>query len=863
MEFIVILGIIILIAIIVEFYNDRPKPIRKLVAYNTQTGAPIYLDQCRLLGYNPETGNPIFENPYKIVKYNSQTGAPIYAAFEISIEEYNSLKPTYTYKQETIKTKKTLTEEEKHRTSNSILMIVGALLVVVASIIFLASSWETTSGIIKTGVLVLIQVIFCLFGYLCNNKLKIEKVAKVFNYLALCFVPIILLSLSSFELIGDYLSINGKGAILYFSLTFVFSDILYKVIGWLKKDTVSKIMSYIAEVLAVLFITIHFNISFEAILFVLSIYNILLYIIIHGNYLDKKAYKISNNVLSYIILGFLALTMMYTENLIVYIAMVFYTIYYYTCYSKGSEKNTKVYNLVLFIITYVINLTIINKIDVSPYFVYILGIIPLILLTKVIKNEKVKSVLYIIESVVGLLFILDSLNFPNKTIYYLLTFVAGLILYLVMYVITKKSIYRAASYALFTSIFMDIFYICDIFEYAKYIPLVSVLLIYSFELLFDNLKDEWSRILIVTILMIESFLLVETYAVLIPLIMMMVYIKLEKLDEILLIIPMLTSLSLFVMNDNSITLVLSYILVSIYTIMSLFHKKFTFYSGVSLVAIVTAAFTFNYNNLIFFAILLLWSIVHLIRNYKDKNYAFRFVNIISLLGLYISALDYFDINFNSLYIIGFYVAVITMSIFVLNFIKNGFDTFIGCFGFAIISLISFFVIKEVNDALIIMSFLFIISIISFIKKWHHYLYESLIVMVVNIVYLTFEFWAQIPWYFYILVIGMGLIVFAMFDEKFKQKKAKKDMVPLINEVFSDNEGKEEKVESLNTEISNLESTEKITSEIEKVIENIPVNKEKVNEKNKDEKIIKKNKIGDKVENVPKKRGRRKKGEKTN
>ena len=52
MEFIVILGIIILIAIIVEFYNDRPKPIRKLVAYNTQTGAPIYLDQCRLVGYN-------------------------------------------------------------------------------------------------------------------------------------------------------------------------------------------------------------------------------------------------------------------------------------------------------------------------------------------------------------------------------------------------------------------------------------------------------------------------------------------------------------------------------------------------------------------------------------------------------------------------------------------------------------------------------------------------------------------------------------------------------------------------------------------------------------------------------------------
>lgn len=859
MGLIIILGIIIVGIIINEAIDSKPKKERKLVAYDIHNGQPIYLDQCRFLGFNTVNGNPMFENPYHIIKYDRLTGAPIYATFELDKAEYDESKIVGVVKK--VEVKKPTTEEDRNRISNSILMIVGALLIVIASIIFLASSWETTSGIIKTLVLVLIQVMFIIFGYICNKKLNIIKVAKVFNYLALCFVPIILLSLSTFELIGDYLSIGGEGFLLYLALVFLVSDFFYKGVGITLKDKVSKIMSYVAEVAAITFISSFLDISTLLFLIILSIYNILVYVLVNTKFIDYNAYKIPNNILSYFTLFLLVLAMINTDSLLYYLPMGLYTIYYYIMYVYGKENNSKVYNFVFFIITYIIDLTIINKIEISPYFGYILGIIPLVLLTKVMKNEKSKNVLYIVEGVFALLFVLEALAFPNKTIYYLMTFIVGFIFYILMYAFTKKPIFKIAIYVLFTAIFIDIFYITDMLDYAKYIPLVVILLVYSLELVFDNLKDQLSSLFISLVLMIEAILLRETYFVLVPLIFTLVYIKQEKLSEGLLVIPMMTSLTLFGMNDNVITLGLSYLLISLYTVMSLMHKNFNIYSFMSFLAICTAAQVFNYSNILVFAIVLLWTIVHIIRNIKDDNLMFKFINIISVVGLCLSILSYYEVDLQSLYLIGYYVAVMAISLVVFTKIGGNFDKFFGCFAFAVVSIISFYIIKDVTDALIIMSFLFLVSLVSFVMKWHHYLYEALIIMVINIIYLTAEFWAQIPWYFYILVIGMILIIFAMFDEKLKQKKALK----VANNVVPFAPVLEPQVVTNELPVENKESEEVEVKE--EVLEEVPVEpkeevsevKEEVLEEKKEPEIELPKETKEEVK-TPKKRGRKKKTE---
>ena len=107
--------------------------------------------------YDTRTGQPIFEYKKPIIGYNSFTGEPIFEGDEVPKETLP---------------KQPLTEEDKNRISNSILIITGAVLVVIASIIFLATGWETMHGLLKTLILFCIQMIFSLFAYITFFVLK-------------------------------------------------------------------------------------------------------------------------------------------------------------------------------------------------------------------------------------------------------------------------------------------------------------------------------------------------------------------------------------------------------------------------------------------------------------------------------------------------------------------------------------------------------------------------------------------------------------------------------------------------------------------------------------------------------------------
>ena len=59
-------------------------------------------------------------------------------------------------------------------------------------------------------------------------------------------------------------------------------------------------------------------------------------------------------------------------------------------------------------------------------------------------------------------------------------------------------------------------------------------------------------------------------------------------------------------------------------------------------------------------------------------------------------------------------------------------------------------------------------------NWNHITYTGLACLVINIIFLTAEYWSQIPWYVYILIVGLALIIFAMLDEKRKLNKKNKE-----------------------------------------------------------------------------------------
>ena len=107
---------------------------------------------------------------------------------------------------------------------------------------------------------------------------------------------------------------------------------------------------------------------------------------------------------------------------------------------------------------------------------------------------------------------------------------------------------------------------------------------------------------------------------------------------------------------------------------------------------------------------------------------------------------------------------------------------IGC-----LTLFGSFIIEEPIDGVAYLGILLVVSILSYTKEWKTYLYSSIISMIFGVIVLTAEYWKELPWYVYILVIGLALISFAMYDEKRKQteKEQGEKQIP-IEQVLDEN-----------------------------------------------------------------------------
>lgn len=716
----------------------------------------------RIIGYRPVTGEPIFNKKYdeQPIGFDIHTGQPIYK----SDQGKKVIEPKPKIK----------TPEEKTRITNSVLMITGAILIVFASIIFLATSWDVLHGMIKTLILIALQGIFFLFSYICLNTFHIEKTSKLFKYLAFIFLPIILISLSCFELVGEYFSIDGEGYKLFFGLSFLISNLIFFLIGKQTKDPILSRMGYILGLIGIFFISNNFMIDNTLPITIVAICNIILYVIIEKNILNKHVYIEINNITNYFIIALLIILLSFDgTSLSTNLGIFLYSIYYFLKHYFETDEIKQRRYTIFYLGLYGLSLTILKNISIPPYFLYILALIPLLLLTKLVKKDTIRNLIIygilIISSIVSIQAALNLVTASNNEIYYVLTYVVAFILDTITYLMSKKGIAKILSYLSFTAIFLSIFYVVELREYMKYIPLVTIVLVYFLEILFDKLKDKSSDIFFQVMIMAESVLLIETYAVLIPLIFMIFYIKTEHKDEALLILPMLMSLSLFMMEKTILSQVLCCILIIIYSLLSLNKKGTNVYTIVSFISIFIGDASFKFHPIVFSLLLLLWSASHLYLS-KDNKF-FKFATFSSALILYINIINLLELDYSALYLPGFYLYLIYLTQYLFQGdIKD--IKFIGCFGIVAITYIGLRLMGGVTDAIIILFSLLIVTIVSFIKKWNHLLYTSLVCMIVNVIFLTWEFWTQVPWYIYILIIGFALIGFAMFDEKRKQDKKK-------------------------------------------------------------------------------------------
>ena len=751
---ILILAIIIIVVLLCLDKEEKDKITaeeNKIVGYNTTNGRPILKKYVNITGYDERTGQTIFEYKKPIIGYNTETGEPIFEGDKLP---------------ENNVPKQPLTEEEKNRLSNSILIVTGAILVVIASIIFLATGWETMHGFLKTLILVGIQAIFYGFGYVSNEKLNIPKIGKMFNYLTLAFVPIIISSLSFFELVGEYLSIGGEGFTYYIGFALLASDFIYKYYGKVKNEIFVKRSSLVLEALSIIFILNRVDIPYiEALAMVL--HTIIIYILLQGGYLDKKAYAGIHEVYSIFLMFAIGIPTLSEVNIISFISLIILALGFFIKCLDCEDEDSKKSLLSYFLISYLLSIRIIEEFDIFTYFLYLLSLLPILGLIKVIDSKTTKNNIVTVVGILAMAITTFSVFNSERTIYFLLTYITGFIIFLIVYALSKGSLYKICMYISFSLIFFALFYITEVTGVSQYILLIMAILVYALEILFEKLKDESSIFFIMGCLIIETWVFTTEYTILLPLILMTIYLLLENKKKLLLI-PMIGSFLILSLDNRTIVDLIFGVLTIIYIFASVSIEEFNKFSIFSLITIIILWIDLEISAYVLWTLILIWGVIHYICKPKDNNEIYISAMILSIFGLYTKTLIDIETELYANYALG----VILLSICMTKGVLKKWDKdFLGILEWCVIGGLTLFgaiIIQEPIDGVAYLGILLVVSILSYSKEWKTYLYSSIISMIFGVIVLTAEYWKELPWYVYILVIGLALISFAMYDEKSKQ-----------------------------------------------------------------------------------------------
>lgn len=129
-----------------------------------------------------------------------------------NVEKPVTIKPVVPKK---IKEPKTQNPEQIRERNITWLLNLGVILLLFGGLFVATSNWENMTNWMKTGSIALISLLFYGMAIVSGRLLRIEKTAFAFTVLGSLFLPIILLSIGWFRLLGPYFSIFGEGRYLF------------------------------------------------------------------------------------------------------------------------------------------------------------------------------------------------------------------------------------------------------------------------------------------------------------------------------------------------------------------------------------------------------------------------------------------------------------------------------------------------------------------------------------------------------------------------------------------------------------------------------------------------------------------------
>ena len=779
-----------------------------------------------------------------------------------------------------VKVNKEINKEPKNKMSdeevkNNIILITGSILIILAAVIYLTSSWTTTSNILKCLVIFILFFVFVIASYLAKEKLKLSQTARAFKYIALAYLPLSLISLSIFGLLGDKFSINGDYQNFYISITLFICSIIYYIESKKEKDMFLSISTIIASILGIIFIVLAFKGPFIILIMFLYLYSYFLALLYEFKQFiyDDKTTKVIIKVLFYILLTItiimnidllsstdLSITsiiknifiLLLNAGLSIYLdnkglnkvlipisiilifnfirqigdfnniiqqVIVMLSIPLIYGYNYLKEKKINIFNFVLtsflLLILLFVNLFTFDELSI-PLFVISLIYVVLLVVTYLLSKNFRKAIIWMIpifiEFTVGLLIAEYELSinillgvstllvaaslipmFKNNTkelviipsilnaIYILIAYsdksiitflltVVSLIVYYLLFIKSNKN-YK---YPMYIFINLGMIYLGHIVcgGLNAYTMALSIIIIMALEVMDERLKDKGNFIYILADYIITAIYLTavdKRTAFIMTIIIALVFgaylldnKKKIELYNIPLLTPLLYTASSSVMTFNGFNFMIVIIILIAITVPFLVIKnkdniKLGFVPYAYLLMLTSMDISLYYP----YVLALCISIVYLI--FTDKHLLFKIVTMITSLLLYYKIIT--DINMTlTTFTIGI---LIIYSLFITrNLMKEKHEDakVIEYILLIIINLIAITSYKSETDGMIYVILLLIITIFSYLKKYGPAFLVSIIFILINMFLLTRLFWLSLPWWIYILGVGLVLILFAVLNE---------------------------------------------------------------------------------------------------
>ncbi|MFT8322471.1 MAG: hypothetical protein ABF649_16380, partial [Bacillus sp. (in: firmicutes)] len=196
--------------------------------------------------------------------------------------------------QKQTKPKKIHTAEQLRERNIGFLLYIGVLLLLIGGLFVATSNWDTMAGWMKACSTFFVSFLFYGFAVFAKRIVKIEKTAFAFFVLGSFFLPIGILSVSWFELLGHFLSFRGEGNFLLGVLGSLLLIPIYYYLANLLHSRFFRVVTLVTISCMTAFLLLSFHFTKDLFFFCFIAYNCCLLLILSKwkeKYLVKKFNK--------------------------------------------------------------------------------------------------------------------------------------------------------------------------------------------------------------------------------------------------------------------------------------------------------------------------------------------------------------------------------------------------------------------------------------------------------------------------------------------------------------------------------------------------------------------------------------------